>query len=752
MEIVKFKNIGGIRSIDHPELIKGNVVIYSPNGTMKTSFSTGISKIQNGLDPSDVDRPGTAEFEINNGTEAVSSLADGPKLNALVISREEDEKYFTPSVVLAAAQGVPASFAMSDELKARYAKAQIKLDNLSHRAEDVLRFSFKAHSKIDPEKVAADWLGQDQTSIDLVCSLTKTDFDSSLKLPKSAKNVDFIAASKAPVIRLGKDPVFTKNVSSYVACVKKDFSEKGVFNTEFTVDGLQKIYDLAVQESFFDDTHKLQINGKIYGKTETEDLIIRAVKEIYGDSKNKDAFNESKEKLSKKNVSPLKDIIDTKPELLFEIQDYESFLHQLICLSITDFSVIEAIKTEYSALKSEIREIAKQSEEERPVWNETVALFNQRFFSNGFTAKLVNRDMVLLKKAPAIQLVMKRNGQPVSPALQGKLSTGEKDSLWILKIVFDIKKREIGGKPLNIILDDVADSFDYKNKYALIMYLRDLLRDSPHQIVVLTHSFDFFRTVLALGRDRISGLLAYKKEMQSLDSEVSLLSCTEGVYSTLVAVNGWKKSSDLKFGFAYLPVLRSLEQISKGTSSCPSVQTLDGLMHYDLATSHKTIEDMKNAFGATRFGCLYDSASGADALPCPFFSASNLPLLYFASLQKEAKRIRPNMPETDLPSKLVLALFIRMSCERMMVERVIGASLALPSNLTVYSRTLQKLAIEHRLVSEEEKEIIEESLLIGDSFAHMNSFLDAPLIDVGPEQLDFLFDFFDHLYPLSGDA
>ena len=46
-----------------------------------------------------------------------------------------------------------------------------------------------------------------------------------------------------------------------------------------------------------------------------------------------------------------------------------------------------------------------------------------------------------------------------------------------------------------IIADDISDSFDYKNKYAIIEYLCDLAETKGIDLLMLTHNFDFFRTV-----------------------------------------------------------------------------------------------------------------------------------------------------------------------------------------------------------------------------------------------------------------
>lgn len=45
------------------------------------------------------------------------------------------------------------------------------------------------------------------------------------------------------------------------------------------------------------------------------------------------------------------------------------------------------------------------------------------------------------------------------------------------------------------IVDDIADSFDYKNKYAIIEYLKDIGDNEIFHQIILTHNFDFHRTV-----------------------------------------------------------------------------------------------------------------------------------------------------------------------------------------------------------------------------------------------------------------
>jgi hypothetical protein len=47
--------------------------------------------------------------------------------------------------------------------------------------------------------------------------------------------------------------------------------------------------------------------------------------------------------------------------------------------------------------------------------------------------------------------------------------------LYILNIIFEVKARIKANQETIFIVDDIADSFDYKNKYAIIEYLKEIL-------------------------------------------------------------------------------------------------------------------------------------------------------------------------------------------------------------------------------------------------------------------------------------
>ncbi len=75
------------------------------------------------------------------------------------------------------------------------------------------------------------------------------------------------------------------------------------------------------------------------------------------------------------------------------------------------------------------------------------------------------------------------------------LSTGEQRALYILNTIFEVEARKKEGVETLFIIDDIADSFDYKNKYAIVEYLKYMSEISNFYMIILTHNFDFFRTV-----------------------------------------------------------------------------------------------------------------------------------------------------------------------------------------------------------------------------------------------------------------
>ena len=67
-------------------------------------------------------------------------------------------------------------------------------------------------------------------------------------------------------------------------------------------------------------------------------------------------------------------------------------------------------------------------------------------------------------------------------ALLDVLCQGEKKALYILNILFEVEVMKKVGQETLLVIDDIADSFDYRNKYAIIQYLRDMAKDKKFKL------------------------------------------------------------------------------------------------------------------------------------------------------------------------------------------------------------------------------------------------------------------------------
>lgn len=95
-------------------------------------------------------------------------------------------------------------------------------------------------------------------------------------------------------------------------------------------------------------------------------------------------------------------------------------------------------------------------------------------------------------------------------ALLHVLSTGEKKALYVLNIIFEIEARKKAQQQTIFVVDDIADSFDYKNKYAIVEYLKEISEESCFRQLILTHNFDFFRTINSRFVSYSNCLMAFK--------------------------------------------------------------------------------------------------------------------------------------------------------------------------------------------------------------------------------------------------
>ena len=136
-----------------------------------------------------------------------------------------------------------------------------------------------------------------------------------------------------------------------------------------------------------------------------------------------------------------------------------------------------------------------------------------------------------------------------------------------------------------MIIDDIADSFDYRNKYAIIQYLKDISEKKNFRQLILTHNFDFFRTVQSRFVNYGSCFLAKRNE-----DGIKIEPAT-GIKN--VFVKDWKQgfASNPKKRIASIPFMRNLVEYTVGEDS-EQFKKLTSLLHIKTDTNSLTEADL----------------------------------------------------------------------------------------------------------------------------------------------------------------
>lgn len=371
--------------------------------------------------------------------------------------------------------------------------------------------------------------------------------------------------------------------------------------------------------------------------------------------------------------------------------------------------------------KDRKQKIEEQARQEQTQWERVIEIFNSRFFVP-FTLVAKNRTEVILGQQEVLQLafIFKDRGEEADVSrdeLLAVLSTGEKKALYILNIIFEIEARKKTNQDTVLIVDDVADSFDYKNKYAIIEYLKEIETWPNFRQVILTHNFDFFRTVQ-------SRFVSYSCcLMGSRDSNGISLAKAAGIQN--VFVKDWKKNyqSDPKKRIACIPFMRNLIEFTRGDTDSDYLK-LTSLLHWKDDTCSIDQAELDRMFNAL-FG---EAVSSPD------------PTKIVVDLIQEQASQCVNAPAgANFENKIVLSIAVRLKSEKFMVNKINDAafcsSIAKNQTFRLIARLENDSSCDATTI-----DLLKRVNLMTPENIHLNSFMYEPILDMSDEHLKKLYD------------
>lgn len=722
---IELTNCFGIDSLKHEfDFGKGNTFsIYARNGLMKTSFAKTFQLIQQGKKENISDaifgEPGSAIVQIDG--------QDIEKKQVFVVKSYESSYESDISSLLIKGD-------IQTQLKDVF-KVRTKL--------------LKALEKDSGLKIKRTSLGK--TVYELEPTIVK-DFDFNEKdilsnLMELASYEPEIECSDIPysvifddtVLKKIKDTKFQEGIRDFITSSDEIYSsfeylEKG----NLTLPKLKDLKKSLVKDAFFVKQNKVILSGQ--DAITNSEALEQHISNIETKIQQTPAYKAIENLFNDSKGIVLKDIIETNPEIigflaLDKLQTlkkclwgsyirHNSILFEELCDKYNDFSeAIDALEIDDTP------------------WKKALDIFNQRF-TVPFMMNVVNlKGAIIGESVPQVEFSFKK-GDTVKTIDRSKLekldtlSQGEKRALYLLNIIFDIEQIKNTGEETLLVIDDIADSFDYKNKYAIIEYLYELAQVSNIYMLILTHNFDFYRTVASrLSVNRSNRLIAdYSNDVLKLEVE----------YYQDKPFKNWKNNPKEKDIFALLPFVRNLIEYGVDQNISHTGEDflfLTSLLHEKQDSRRITFGDIeplyKHYAGVTQF----DASVGTD-------------VVVLSKLYSVCDDITTS--DTKLENKIVLSIGIRHKAEEYIIQQIHNytGQLSWRKNKQNYRGTnvefmnfvqnnrnqTRELFNGYKQFGDADKiKILNEVNIMTPEHIHVNSFMYEPILDMDIVELHRLY-------------
>ncbi|MCH5251155.1 MAG: AAA family ATPase [Lachnospiraceae bacterium] len=730
----KFLNCYGLKDFELPNIdfsTDNKAMIYAPNGVMKTSLSKVMDDISKGIAPRDRVFPNaTTCYEVKYCEDQYTYSSERPNDippatdSIYVINTFADQFDFTKETV--------GTILADEQTRNEY---NVLMNEMNGEIQEIQEGLRKLTGLTKPKikaRIMDDFSLSDTADWPEIFEVLKDELDNYEHL-SVLDDVFYIDLINEKTLAVYDKPEFSNLLGQYIESLNKFLEESPLLNKEFTDKSAEALIKAFKGNNLFAANHSILLRDettRVCSIEEWDALVSNELKEIYAKPELSLAFMKLKKLLTANaEVSKLRDIIISHRSIIPLLADVNRLrkILWLNCISRMNqpFDVYYQIISSYS---ERIKALYEKAAEQSQRWQNVVSEFNRRF-RVPFEVKIMNKANFLLKdEAPNLVFDYSQGeGDEIQTESLGKdelmtaLSTGEKRALYLLYILFDVERiRQMTAAGTNrylIIADDIADSFDYKNKYAIIEYLSDLSKVRGIDLLILTHNFDFYRTVKSrLGIGRSKCFVAQREPSGKVVATV--FKYQKDFFKNVVISN--IKSGDInteikkRLLISSIPFYRNLCEYNGDEDSYLELTCFLHMKTTPLDTKTVNISDLWNIIK----GFLNNTAfAGTDEN-------------FYVALKRSAEDIvnNPITDEVSLDNKLILSICIRLLAEEFLQQTLIRNGQACVDSTSNQTREWFELA--RSFMTSEQIAIIENVNLITPESIHLNSFMFEPLIDI----------------------
>lgn len=561
-------------------------IVYARNGTMKTSFAKALHSFSQDTPISDLVHGRTASVEV---------LADRSPLDRekVFVVKSEEEYFESDKMALLLADN--ASQERYAEIMADLDAAQAELFEAAGRSIGIRGGVDKAFERFDVD------FGIDDNRLATLLSM-KPEVESARE---EFKEIDYKMVTEKKVTDFLDKSSTQTMLRSYV-----DTYERILASSEYFQEGaFDYLNALGVQKSL-DENNFMKRGVENWVVLKKKDGSTEEVKSIddlkvkYETDKNRvfdtlekqEQYRKFDDALGKNaDLRGLQTWVRDHKELVPYLQNYSNTQKQLWYVNFLEHKdSYDNFVSTYETHKDELLALIEASRNLETEWRKVVDDFKTNF-RPPFDMDVMNKsDVVLKQERPVIVLKYKDDRGGVDRELdasvlyQQVLSKGERRALYILCVMFELHMRKLSGDESLVVFDDIADSFDYRNKYAIIEYLHGISFDCSNKIhmILLTHNYDFFRAF----RMRCSIYFHTSPKALEARRDRGIITLSSGVYTKEFERIRDISRTDVHATLTLIPLVRNIVEY-RGD---PSYAILTSILHVKTTSAGITMTDVCN--------------------------------------------------------------------------------------------------------------------------------------------------------------
>lgn len=726
---LQLKNCYGIQEMKSQiDFSNNNVaIIYAPNGTMKSSLAKTFASLRDHV---------PVEEQVF-GFKSECNITDEQGLDIsekeIIVINPFDENGFEEQGLLMA----------NDTLRKEYLNIhksiEEKKEALYAQIKTVLGYS--SRSNFDVKKtMLRDWdknTNEEYTCLAEIKSLLKSShMTCSLKESELDYNVLFNDKVSAMLKAGNTSELIAEYETKYRELVDKSlYMQQGIIDHN----NYGNISDSLNSNGFFAANNVVILNAKdgsskitVKEQKELNDLIKKEKEKVLNTKEIKDIFEKINKAFAKnKDTQAFNSFLQTHQDIVPEYKNIDIFKKKvwIKAFKTCEASLTELLK-EYDKAQVDLKIIRTAAQNEVTDWMKALELFKERFYVPFMIEPSNQADVILNMDLPSFKYTFsdsRGDKEVTKESLLNVLSTGERRAYYILNMIFQILVAKKKEQECVIVLDDISESFDYKNKYAIIEYIKDISEYIDHndeklfKILLLTHNFDFYRTVASRITSRGNAFIAF--------SDCGTIKLEKGHYTKNIFGN-YKdrliKAYSDKVMLASIPFVRNLIEYTEGDDH-PDYLLLTNVLHYKPDTETITLEQIQKVFNdhwfrneKTTFALGRESEKVYDVI------------------MSEVEDIQ-DVEKLEIESKLILSMAIRLKAEVYMKNKMIAN---LPDGQEIVDEIYSKRNQSARMLKEYKKHIndsaantLELVAMLTPENIHLNSFMFEPILDMSLKHL-----------------